>query len=164
MKKIYALCILLSMQFAINGQILSPEVILSSGGEFANSEAQISWTLGDFQTTTYVKEQLVLTQGFLQNDIKITSVLELDNSNNIKLNVFPNPVTNLLNIHVLSSDNKQISWQLINQNGAVIKYDDITDNNTEIDFSSFQSGIYFLRTFSKESNYFKIYKIVKINY
>ncbi len=163
MKRLFVLNIILLVYLAGYGQMLSPETILSSGGEFANTAAQISWTLGDFQTTTYVKDQLVLTQGFLQSEIKITSIINIDNSGNIELKVFPNPVTNYLSLKVISHENKKISWQLINQNGKIIKYNDIYNKNTEIDFSSYKNGIYYLKTFSKDGSFIKIFKIVRIN-
>jgi hypothetical protein len=163
MKKLLVLNIMLLAYFVGYGQILSPETILSSGGEFANTAAQISWTLGDFQTTTYVKDQLVITQGFLQSEIKITSIINIDNSGNIELKVFPNPVTNYLTLKVVSHDNKKISWLLINQNGKIIKYNDIYNKNAEIDFSSYKNGVYYLKTFSKDGSFIKIFKIIRID-
>lgn len=162
MKKLLILNVLLLVYLAGYGQTLSPETILSSGGDFANAEAQISWTLGDFQTTTYMKDQIVLTQGFLQTEIKVTDVFSINNSLDIELKVFPNPVTNYLFIKLISDDNKKISWQLINQNGKIMRYDDLYNKETEIDFSQYEDGIYYLKTFSKDGSFLKIFKVIRI--
>ncbi|MCF6241140.1 MAG: T9SS type A sorting domain-containing protein [Bacteroidales bacterium] len=163
MKKLLVLNPIFWVYLNCFGQILSPETILSSGGEFANSSAQISWTLGDFQTTTYVKDQLVLTQGFLQSEIKVTAIFDINQSEDIELKVYPNPVTNYLYLKVISPNSKKLSWQLINQNGKLIKYDDIYNRNTAIDFSVYKDGVYYLKTFSKDGSFIKIFKIIRVN-
>ncbi len=163
MKKLFVLNVMLLVYLAGYGQTLLPETILSSGGDFANTTAQISWTLGDFQTTTYVKDQIVLTQGFLQSQIKVTDVFNIDNSANVELKVFPNPVINYLYINIISNENKKISWQLINQNGKIIRNDDIYNKHSEIDFGSYKAGIYYLKTYSKDGSFVKIFKIIRIN-
>ncbi len=163
MKKIYLLSIIFVFHVLSYGQILSPTALVSSGGNFANSSAQISWTLGDFQTKTYAKETLLLTQGFLQSNITVTSVLELDNSEKIHVNVYPNPVSTYVNMEIINKDNKKLSWQLINQSGNIIKIDDINNTHVKIDFRAYQTGVYYLKTFSKDGTYLKIFKILRIN-
>ncbi len=163
MKKLFILNVMLLVYLSVYGQTLSPETILSSGGDFANTAAQISWTLGDFQTTTYVKDQIVLTQGFLQSQIKVTDVFNIDNSADVELKVFPNPVTNYLYIKLISNENKKLSWQLINQSGKIIRNDDIYNKQAEIDLGTYKAGIYYLKTFSKDGSFVKIFKIIRIN-
>ncbi len=163
MKKLFILNVMLLVYLSVYGQTLSPEAILSSGGDFANTAAQISWTLGDFQTTTYVKDQIVLTQGFLQSQIKVTDVFNIDNSADVELKVFPNPVTNYLYIKLISNENKKLLWQLINQSGKIIRNDDIYNKQAEIDFGAYKAGIYYLKTFSKDGSFVKIFKIIRIN-
>ena len=162
MKKLSVTNILMFVAVLGNSQILSHQAILSSGGEFANSSAQISWTLGDLQTATYIKDQLILTQGFLQSDIKVTAIIELDEKTNISVKIFPNPVKQNLYLKVLSRDEKKLSWQLIGQTGNIIKSGKINSQNTEINFSLYPDGIYFLKAFSGDGSYFKIFKIMKI--
>lgn len=142
----------------------TPDVIVSSGGEFANDYAQIMWTLGDFQITTYAKDDLILTQGFLQTELKVTGVVNIKETSKIELNVFPNPVRDILNIQVQSETTQAVFWELFNQKGQVVKSSTILNNKlTQVDFSPFENGVYYVRTYTKDGAFFKVFKLVYLN-
>ncbi len=147
------------------GQTITPNVLISAGDEFKNSFAQISWTLGDFQTTTYSKNDLTLTQGFLQSNFNITGVLNIEKTSDINIKVYPNPVKDILNIQIQSNSNSIIQWELINQSGKMLKTGNNSEDltNSQINFSSFNNGIYFIRTYKKDGSYVKVFKVVYLN-
>jgi len=148
-------------------QTNTPEVIVSTGGQFANTHAQISWTLGDFQTTTYTNsdQNLILTQGFLQSKFDIADVINLEESTDIKIKVFPNPVKDILNIQIQSKENQSIRWELITQSGKIIETSQSFNNSkdSQVNFSSFENGIYFIRTYTKDGSYIKVFKVVYLD-
>ncbi len=167
MKVLLSTCFLFIFPIICFSQTITPNAMVSSAVEYTDSIAdiQISWTLGDFQTDTYTKDQLTVTQGFLQSNFNITSVVKFEDFSNIELKVFPNPVVDILNIQVKSENKQEIVWELINQYGSIIKTSREYQNNQkyQINFTSFESGIYFIRTFSKDGAYVKIFKIVYLN-
>lgn len=74
-------------------------------------------------------------------------------TNNIKsiakINIYPNPSTDFLNIEVLRINAKPINLQLFNSKGSLVYSQESsgsnTDYNTQIDISEFPRGLYFLR-------------------
>ena len=142
----------------------TPDVIISGGGEFINGHAQVLWTIGDFQTKTQEKEYLLLTQGFLQSDLTVTGTINFQEVSEIEIKVFPNPVTDILNIQLKSSDNQPVFWELYNQSGQKVKSSTILNNeNIQVDFSPYENGAYFIRTFTSDGLYLKIFKLVHLN-
>lgn len=146
-------------------QTHTPNVTVSSGGDFKLiGYAQISWTLGDFQTETYSKNELILTQGFLQSNLYVEDPVSFEEIDDVEIKVFPNPVKDILNIQINTEGNQKILWELINQNGSVIETSkQYNSKNSKINFTSYKSGIYFVRTFSKNGGYLKVFKVVYLN-
>lgn len=165
MKKILFTYLLYIISILCFSQTNRPDVLVSAGGGFTNEQIQISWTLGDFQTATYTNNDLILTQGFLQSNFNITGVFNLEETSDIKIKVFPNPVKDILNIQIQSKENLSIRWELINQSGKIIETSHSFNNskNSQINFLSFENGIYFIRTFNKDGSYIKIFKVVYLN-
>ncbi|MEN8121836.1 MAG: T9SS type A sorting domain-containing protein [Bacteroidota bacterium] len=166
MKKLLFSFTLLFIPLLCFSQTNTPDVIISAGSDFQrNGYAHIAWTLGDFQTATYSKNGLTLTQGFLQSNFNITGIYQFEEISEISIKVFPNPVKDILNIQIQSKQNLEIRWELINQSGRVIKTSNSfnNSNNYQINFSSFENGVYFIRTFNKAGSYIKIFKVVYLN-
>ncbi len=69
--------------------------------------------------------------------------------------VYPNPVVNNLNLHLIDSQNKITLTDILGK----IHIEDVVNSNHVIDMSSFKSGIYFLRV--ENSHGIKYSKIIK---
>jgi len=163
-KKIFS-CILCITPLLCFSQTNTPQVFVSAGGDFKDSYAQISWTLGDFQTETYFENDLLLTQGFLQSNFHITGIFNPEKTSDFKIKVFPNPVKDILNIQIQSKKPVSIKWELINQVGKIIETSNSfnNSNNSHINFSSFENGVYFIRTYKKDGSYIEIFKVVYLD-
>lgn len=75
MKRYFILISIIGCFLNISGQTLTPEVISSSGGYFENTNASLSWTLGETVTETFSGTNVILTQGFHQPfGIQITGI------------------------------------------------------------------------------------------
>lgn len=85
---------------------------------------------------------------------QIDTVLNTVGLNTVGLNtikVYPNPVMNTLTIsNINMDDNTTIS--LIDMQGRIVFIRNITNDNFLIDMSNFQSGVYFVRLTTKNSN------------
>ncbi len=136
---------LLGTYFYSCGQSLSPEVVSSAGKYFTTSEAQLSWTLGETVTATFVAGDFhVLTQGFHQTNLIITSVKELAPA--INLEVFPNPTSNILQVRweALPED---LILELLDLQGRPLQRASLVSQSTsnQLDLSSYPAGTYLLR-------------------
>ncbi len=74
-----------------------------------------------------------------------------------ELSIYPNPVNDLLKIKLNLQSN--FDYQMIDINGQMIREEKMIFRNHEIDLSSFQKGIYFIKIIVNES--FVVRKFVK---
>jgi len=93
-KKLFLIPIFL-IPISVYGQLLSPELISSSGESNVNSSFQLDWSIGELAIEPYSKNEYKLTQGFHQSDLKITTATEILGTKLI-CDVFPNPATKTL--------------------------------------------------------------------
>jgi|WetSurMetagenome_2_1015567.scaffolds.fasta_scaffold56473_1 hypothetical protein len=107
--------------------------------------------IGAFSTTFYGSDNKIhdfwidwrSNNFYLQHSFWETSVISsIENNLNIAVNVYPNPVTNKLNIEGTSPLQ---SVEVIDLLGTRIFYADVNERNTSIDFSQMTSGVYLLQ-------------------
>ncbi len=86
-------------------QIISPEVVSSSGETFINNSSIVDFSIGEIVIETYISSSKILTQGFHQPDLNGTDhIQELD----INVSLFPNPTNSDLNIILSKAINAKI--------------------------------------------------------
>jgi hypothetical protein len=79
---------------------------------------------------------------------------------NLGISVFPNPVTEFLNIATLNNDVKKIEIEVINLNGQVIRTQILMGSNSDIDIQELNPGLYFLKIKTQEG--MSVVKIIKL--
>ena len=138
MKKL--LLILLCLPMIGFGQILSPSVVSSSGDSYSNGGVIMDYTLGEIVIETFSNNANILTQGFHQGDLKVTTaVVNLD----IKTRIYPNPTTNFIIIELEKNVNADILVYDIN--GKIVIKDKLNDERQkQLDFSFLTQGNYLL--------------------
>jgi hypothetical protein len=147
----------------VSSQQIKPSCISSGGGLISNTNAIVTFTIGEPVTGMITNVAAIVTQGFQQsNNTNPVSVSELS-SDDIKIKVYPNPTEDLINISLKNDNKETIILELSDLNGKVLMQqkmkDDIVDN--QFDLSSYPVGIYLLKisTISgKRSSNFKIQK------
>ena len=104
--KIFLFLIFLFLVVTKNkAQILSPEVVSSSGETFINNSTIVDFSIGEIVIETYTSSSKILTQGFNQPDLNGTDdIQELD----INISLFPNPTNSDLNIILSKAINAKI--------------------------------------------------------
>ncbi|MGZ4033434.1 MAG: T9SS type A sorting domain-containing protein [Bacteroidia bacterium] len=158
MKKLLLLFIIIYSGPTI-AQSLNPDVIATSGTSFNDGTSQLDWTLGETVTSTLTSGSNMLTQGFHQPNLLVTSIN--DPATDYSVTVFPNPTVdhvqlqfknlkNMVTAEILSSDGKLLQSQNINAAGETI-----------FDMSGYASGTYLLSV--KDNSKIKTYKIIKLN-
>ncbi|MBL0155001.1 MAG: pre-peptidase C-terminal domain-containing protein [Chitinophagaceae bacterium] len=83
-----------------------------------------------------------------------------DNSNVVKLNLFPNPATQVLNVNVSGNDSRK-TITVIDINGRQIQTQALLNGNTSIDISKLARGMYYLRVNGADGAMIKEEKFVK---
>lgn len=90
----------------------------------------------------------------------ITNKKEETILNDEKIIFYPNPTNNLINIQIINQeDNDKAILNIFNSIGEIVYRESITNNNFNINLSSFNSGIYFFQITSLTTN--KFVKITK---
>jgi hypothetical protein len=135
------------------------EIVASSGSHFANSEKQISWTLGEPVVTTLSNESLQLTQGFHQSKLIVTA---LDETSKLKFDItaFPNPASDYLNVKIENVAQQKFHYVLYSMDGRIVSRKQIESSISEIPMYNYVAATYLLKIFD-DDNALKTFKIIK---
>ncbi len=144
-----------------HAQLIKQDVIASGGDYFITSSNSLSWTLGECVTESFGSTANILTQGFQQSTYVITAIDENDNAE-IRINVYPNPVNDHLNISLEKEVTKEFKIELSDVRGNLLHNRICFDKSTELEMSNYPSGVYLLKI-SGENQILKTFKIQKIN-
>ncbi|MDE0967696.1 MAG: GEVED domain-containing protein [Flavobacteriaceae bacterium] len=82
------------------------------------------------------------------------SNIQIDN-----ISVYPNPVSNLLNVN--TGTNNDLSYSIFNIMGQSISNGKLTTIDNRIDFSQLSKGVYFFNIYNRELNKQNTYKLIK---
>lgn len=158
MKKLFLFFAALLISISANTQSLAPEIIASSGDYFTSATIKLNWTLGEMVTETYSFGGEILTQGFQQANFLFTSIEETAENNEIT--IFPNPFSDIINVN--TGEYKGLQLIVYGLDGIALIEKKVAKSNTQLDFSSFSPGMYFIRL-SDGQKEIKVFKIQKIN-
>lgn len=95
MHSVFALSLLL-FSAVVNAQSLDQQVIGSSGRQYVTASARVAFTIGEPLTATLTGQDGIITQGFHQGTITVTSVREELAA--AALSVHPNPAVDVLTV------------------------------------------------------------------
>lgn len=142
-------------------QSISPEVIASAGEHFDNGTTQLSWTLGEVVIDTYDNGTNILTQGFHQTQLTITSVEE--SLTDVRLNMYPNPTSELLNIE-LGNNESDINLQLFDMSGKLVHQAKIEAYQTKyiVPMNLVATGNYLVQMQSVDGKMNTTHKVIKL--
>jgi len=122
------------------GQVATPSVVSSSGDSYSNGGVIMDYTLGEIVVETHINSTTILTQGFHQGILKVsTNVENID----IKTKIYPNPTTNFIIIELEKNVNADILVYDIN--GKIVIKDRLNnEQQKQLDFSFLNQGNYLL--------------------
>ncbi len=142
-------------------QSISPEVIASAGEHYDNGTVQLSWTLGEVMIDTYDNGTNIVTQGFHQTQLTVTSVDET--LADVRLNMYPNPTSEVLNID-LGNNETDISIQLFDMGGKLIHQDKIEAFQTKyvVPMDKVSTGNYLVQMQSVDGKFNTTHKVMKV--
>ncbi|NRD19878.1 S8 family serine peptidase [Winogradskyella eckloniae] len=106
----------------------------------------------------YTNPDDFLGYGIPDLDLARTTVLSIDAVLLEGINIYPNPVTAYLNINS-TTDLLNVEASICNQLGQKILSQNMTNNNSKLDVSELEKGIYFVRL--NNEKYSKTFKFIK---
>ena len=142
----------------LTSNLLSQQVIATQGNSSSNSTATLDYTIGEVVIMTGTDNQNHITQGFHQPIFEITTI---DNTEICcEVNIYPNPTIEQLNIQVKEID--QFSrFDIFDVNGKLLNTRLIDQNNMQLSFYKYATGVYFISFISTENQLIRTFKVQK---
>ena len=158
MKQTLLILIQLGVFLIAHGQSLPRSVIPSSGNFDTNAHVQLTWTLGEPVSETISNTNAVLTQGFIQTSLLVSSiqgsVVDL-----LEAHVYPVPAAQNVCIDLDKDPVDGIQASLWSLNGQQVSSWEINSQRTTLDLSPLVSGTYFLHLRSKDDQSVQIFNL-----
>ena len=155
MRKLLSIVTLIaSISLATHAQ----EAVVSGGNVHKNSSGSISWSLGEAAIQTLIGSDYIITQGFQQSKLTVTSVNEIPGVKMI-VTAFPNPTNDYINLRV-DGEYRDLRYIVLDMNGRMLKQGAVENSPMTVPFNDLNTGVYFIRI-TKEGRELQTFKIVK---
>lgn len=154
-KKLILLLLFLSLFFNLCAQ----ETVVPGGNYHQNISESISWSLGQTAIHTLNEGNNIITQGFQQSLLIITSIEELHDLN-FSISIYPNPTQSYINLKVNRNNLEQFEYTIANLDGKIIKQGKFDNNPLQISFTEFNPAVYILSVNVREKQ-LKTFKVIK---
>lgn len=165
MRKIVFLLLLILSSGLARSQSLSPSIISSDGGVSRSSGIMLEWTLGESVIGIASSADRLYTVGFHQPILISRSISLQEISPLYQVQVFPNPVQNVLTVKLQSVYNANVKLILTDLHGRTVQEKTIYAKTSfaEMPVQNLVSGVYQLRVTDKDGNLVNAFKIIKAN-
>jgi hypothetical protein len=145
-------------------QKLTPYSINSGGSKISKTFGSLSFTIGEF-VIIVPNDSLnnKISNGFTSSSVLTTINMQNSDTSVFKVNVFPNPTTELVKIQILFSTYNQILLTVTDLQGKIMydgKYYGVS-NTIGINTSDYSKGIYLLDIKNTNNQTLGSYKIIK---
>jgi len=141
-------------------QKTSPSLVSSAGASLEGwglTSLKMDFSIGEIIIDSGFSENFIITQGFHQENISISTLKE---DFNIDVRIFPNPTTSLINIDLDLIKDFPVTIEVFDATGKACKPKDfVNSKNYNISLEGLAEGIYFLLLENK--NFKNIYQIHK---
>lgn len=139
------------------------ETIITSGSNAIGNSGNVSYSIGQV-FFTYVGEQSVynLAQGIQHQELVEASIKPEDTEVMPKIFIFPNPTMDFVNVNIkgFESEKGNLTYDLFDLQGRIIKQDKIERTETQINLSQLRTSIYILQIYV-DKKVLKTFKIIK---
>lgn len=133
---------------------------VTSGGVASGSNGTSSYSVGQPFYISSIGVNGKVIQG-VQQPYEISVITGINDLQiNLKATVYPNPSADYVTLSIDNPEINQLSYQLLDIQGRVIRHEKFRKSNVNIKMTSLNSGIYFLKVLSKQRQ-LKTFKIIK---
>lgn len=158
MKKNLIILVLAVSYFSAIAQNYNLQLVSSAGDSYQNENFLIDWSVGEIAIETFQSESLILTQGFHQGSLEISTLINHSDLN-ISMKVYPNPTSSYIYL-TTEATNEKLQVIITSLIGTTIFSGEINNSNWKFDFSNYASGTYILLISSNKQT-LKSFKIIK---
>jgi len=133
----------------------------STGGNASGSGGSASYTVGQAVYTSNTETGGTVAQGVQQPyEIWVETTIEEAKGINLLVTAYPNPTTDYLTLRIDEFDISDLSYQLYDMQGKLLRNEKITSNQTRIVMSNLAPATYSVKVVqgNKEIKTFKIVK------
>ena len=146
--------------FIFSTGLNAKETVAATAGITIGAEGTTSYTIGQVVYSTSKGINGSVEEG-VQQPYEILTITGMKETRiDLKMNVFPNPTTNQLQLTVESEFAKGLSCQLMDLQGRVIEDRKIEKIHTVISLETVPKAIYFLKV-NRNNQVIKTFKIIK---
>jgi hypothetical protein len=149
---------------AASAQTVTPTVLSNGGGYTQTPSGSIAWTFGEPVSASYFASMKYTTMGFHQPEAALGTLIK-ENENEKGFIVFPNAVSDLLNLDFKGLEATTYNLRMVDAAGRLIYNSDIliTESETRycIIMTKYAAGTYYLTLDNKSFN--KTLQIIKTN-
>lgn len=139
--------------------LFAQESTVSAGNSISSSSGSISYSIGQIAYTTNTGSNGSTCQG-VQQPYEIYALSSSDKINDFNIKVYPNPVYDILTFQYTNFTNEKICFQILDNKGTLIRYENITSSETRIDLRTLACGEYYIKV-SDGFKELKVFKIIK---
>ncbi|MDD4148633.1 MAG: T9SS type A sorting domain-containing protein [Bacteroidales bacterium] len=154
------ICAILLLGLGITG-LQAQESINATGGNASGSGGSVSYSVGQLTYQTHVGTNGSVAEG-VQQPYEISIVTEIEEAKviNLLVSAYPNPTTDYLTLSISGFDISNLSYQLYDMQGKLLKNEKITCSETSVVMSNLVPATYFVKVIqgNKEIKTFKIMK------
>ena len=159
MKHFLILLVILVFQI-ITTQPGNAQTVIAPAGHYHESEQMsMSWTLGETVIETFASANMVLTQGFQQPVLKVSTFAK-EPGLDFQITAFPNPTRGHINISTNLLQAESLIYSVYDLQGRFIAANPLEGSQTQIALNNYDPGIYFIRILQDEKPV-KTFKIIK---
>jgi hypothetical protein len=160
MKKTTIILFTLSMLIyatSIKAQIAIP----AAGGNASGAGGKLSYSIGQVVYSTGTGANGSTSQG-IQQPYEISVVTGIEEASGISLEIiaYPNPAQDYVILKIKNYEVENLSYQLYDVNGSIIKDNKVEGNETTIVMQNLKPSAYFLKVTDK-NKVIKTFKIIK---
>ncbi|MDX9848104.1 MAG: T9SS type A sorting domain-containing protein [Tenuifilaceae bacterium] len=137
----------------------SQEAVVSGGNYHSNSSGSISWSLGELAIHTLKSGENIITQGFQQTRLAVTSVKEISELT-VLITAYPNPTSDHVYLKV-EDEAENLHFEVYNTTGKLLRRGRIETNPVQIPFNDQSSAVYFIRVLQGNIPV-KTFRVVKL--
>lgn len=132
-----------------------------AGGNAIGVDGSASFTVGQIDYTSAKGSSGSFSLGVQQTyEIQFVDAIEEVNSSIMSCKVFPNPVTETLNLKIETEKAQIFQANLYDMNGKLLENVDVNNNQSDISMRNFPPAIYFLKVI-ENNQVVKTFKVVK---
>ncbi len=133
----------------------------STGKNTSGSDGSVSYSVGQVVYTSSTGINGSVSQGVQQPyEISVVTAIEKTKGINLSVTAYPNPTTDFLQLKIENEEIKDLSFQLYDLQGKLLRSEKITSNQSSINMGNIISSTYFLKVISGNKT-IKEFKIIK---